>query len=74
MKISAVVSTKGGVGKTTVEANLVTLCADAGLQTLHELMRQVDGTSKVAVSTTRNGIHPISDERKMAGIHATPTG
>jgi chromosome partitioning related protein ParA len=34
MKITAVVSTKGGVGKTTVEANLGALCADAGLRTL----------------------------------------
>lgn len=34
MKITSVVSTKGGVGKTTVEANLGALCADAGLRTL----------------------------------------
>lgn len=34
MKISAVVSTKGGVGKTTIEANLGAFCADAGLRTL----------------------------------------
>lgn len=34
MKITAIVSTKGGVGKTTVEANLGALCADAGLRTL----------------------------------------
>lgn len=34
MIITAVVSTKGGVGKTTVEANLGALCADAGLRTL----------------------------------------
>ncbi|MFC6301780.1 AAA family ATPase [Pseudomonas sp. CCM 7893] len=34
MKITAVVSTKGGVGKTTVEANLGAFCADAGLRTL----------------------------------------
>lgn len=34
MKISAVVSTKGGVGKTTIEANLGAFCADAGLRVL----------------------------------------
>lgn len=34
MMITSVVSTKGGVGKTTVEANLGALCADAGLRTL----------------------------------------
>ena len=34
MIITAVVSTKGGVGKTTVEANLGAFCADAGLRTL----------------------------------------
>ena len=34
MMITAVVSTKGGVGKTTVEANLGAFCADAGLRTL----------------------------------------
>jgi chromosome partitioning related protein ParA len=34
MKITSVVSTKGGVGKTTVEANVGALCADAGLRTL----------------------------------------
>ncbi|CAD0264690.1 MULTISPECIES: ParA family protein [Pseudomonas] len=34
MKITAVVSTKGGVGKTTIEANLGAFCADAGLRTL----------------------------------------
>lgn len=34
MKITSVVSTKGGVGKTTVEANLGAMCADAGLRTL----------------------------------------
>lgn len=34
MKICSVASTKGGVGKTTVEANLGALCADAGLRTL----------------------------------------
>lgn len=34
MIITAVVSTKGGVRKTTIEANLGALCADAGLRTL----------------------------------------
>lgn len=34
MIITAVVSTKGGVGKTTIEANLGAFCADAGLRTL----------------------------------------
>lgn len=34
MIITAIASTKGGVGKTTVEANLGALCADAGLRTL----------------------------------------
>ncbi|WP_143479435.1 ParA family protein, partial [Pseudomonas fluorescens] len=34
MKVAAVVSTKGGPGKTTVGANLGAFCADAGLRTL----------------------------------------
>ena len=34
MKITAVASTKGGVGKTTVDSNLGAFCADAGLRTL----------------------------------------
>ncbi|OHW40804.1 hypothetical protein BHC62_14430 [Pseudomonas sp. 06C 126] len=34
MKIAAIVSTKGGPGKTTVGANLGAFCADAGLRTL----------------------------------------
>jgi chromosome partitioning related protein ParA len=34
MKRTAVISTKGGVGKTTVAVNLGALCADAGLRTL----------------------------------------
>ncbi|MBU4633506.1 ParA family protein [Pseudomonas chlororaphis] len=34
MKITSVVSTKGGVGKTTIEANLGAFCADSGLRTL----------------------------------------
>lgn len=34
MKIAAIVSTKGGPGKTTVGANLCAFCADAGLRTL----------------------------------------
>lgn len=34
MKIAAVVSTRGGPGKTTVGANLGAFCADAGLRTL----------------------------------------
>lgn len=34
MKVTSVVSTKGGVGKTTVGANLGSFCADAGLRTL----------------------------------------
>lgn len=33
MKVAAVVSTKGGPGKTTVGANLGAFCADAGLRT-----------------------------------------
>lgn len=32
MKIAAIVSTKGGPGKTTVGANLGAFCADAGLR------------------------------------------
>ena len=34
MKVAAVVSTKGGPGKTTVGANLGAFCADAGIRTL----------------------------------------
>lgn len=34
MKVASVVSTKGGIGKTTTAANLGALCADAGLRTL----------------------------------------
>ena len=34
MKVAAVVSTKGGPGKTTVGANLGAFCADAGVRTL----------------------------------------
>jgi chromosome partitioning related protein ParA len=34
MKVAAVVSTKGGPGKTTVGANLGASCADAGVRTL----------------------------------------
>ncbi|MFJ5299253.1 ParA family protein [Pseudomonas sp. NPDC088368] len=34
MMITAIISTKGGAGKTTVAANLGALCADAGLKTL----------------------------------------
>ncbi len=34
MKVAAVVSTKGGPGKTTVGANLGAFCADAGGRTL----------------------------------------
>jgi chromosome partitioning related protein ParA len=34
MKIAAVASTKGGVGKTTTSAGIGALCADAGLRTL----------------------------------------
>lgn len=34
MKVAAVVSTKGGPGKTTVGANPGAFCADAGLRTL----------------------------------------
>ena len=34
MKVAAVISTKGGPGKTTVGANLGAFCADAGLRTL----------------------------------------
>ncbi|WP_248767885.1 ParA family protein [Pseudomonas sp. MWU12-2345] len=34
MKITSVVSTKGGTGKTTTSGNLGALCADAGLRTL----------------------------------------
>lgn len=34
MKVAAVVSTKGGPGKTTVGVNLGAFCADAGIRTL----------------------------------------
>ncbi len=34
MKIAAVLSTKGGPGKTTVTASLGAFCADSGLRTL----------------------------------------
>ena len=34
MKVTAVVSTKGGPGKTTVGVNLGAFCADAGIRTL----------------------------------------
>lgn len=34
MKVAAVVSTKGGPGKTTVGANLGAFCTDAGVRTL----------------------------------------
>ncbi|RPZ39692.1 ParA family protein, partial [Pseudomonas aeruginosa] len=34
MKATSVVSTKGGVGKSTTAANLGAFCADAGLKTL----------------------------------------
>ena len=34
MKVAAVVSTKGGPGKTTAGVNLGAFCADAGLRTL----------------------------------------
>lgn len=34
MKIAAVLSTKGGPGKTTVRASLGAFCADSGLRTL----------------------------------------
>jgi len=34
MKVAAVVSTKGGPGKTTVGANLGAFCADAGLRVI----------------------------------------
>ncbi|TWR61782.1 ParA family protein, partial [Pseudomonas marginalis] len=34
MKVTAVVSTKGGPGKTAVGVNLGAFCADAGIRTL----------------------------------------
>ncbi len=34
MKIAALLSTKGGPGKTTVTASLGAFCADSGLRTL----------------------------------------
>jgi chromosome partitioning related protein ParA len=35
MQVISVISTKGGVGKTTVAANLGAFFADAGLRVLH---------------------------------------
>jgi chromosome partitioning related protein ParA len=59
MKVISVVSTKGGVGKTTVTANLGGFIADAGLRVL---MIDLD------VQPTLSGYYPLA-HRAPAGTH-----
>lgn len=75
MKVAAVVSTKGGPGKTTVGANLGAFCADAGVRTLliyhtltetfsdHPKIRMVHTTIPAAVSFRRAATEGVPAHR-----------